>query len=117
MAKEEGLDTQDKSIRQLLAKWWQNPRQKEIGGLKLTDEGFARLTRHFKPYQVKFENKLELNFPNQMILRLDKFITCPWYITKKEMYVFDDKMAVQLVLFSGNIEKFTNAKAKSLKSA
>jgi hypothetical protein len=28
--------------------------------------------------------------------------------------VFDDKMAIQLVLFSGNIERFTSAKAKSL---
>jgi hypothetical protein len=35
-------------------------------------------------------------------------------LTNREIYVFNDKMAVQLVLFSGNIAKFSTAKAKSL---
>ena len=114
VAEKENLATDEKSIKKLLPIWWQNPRPKEVGGLKLTEEGFARLTRHFKHHKVRFENRIELDFTNQMILRLDKFITCPWFITKKEMWVFDDKMAVQLVLFSGNIEKFTSAKARSI---
>ena len=63
---------------------------------------------------VRFEEELKLKFSNQLVLRLDKFITCPWYITHRAVWVFDDKMAIQLVLFSGNIEKFTTAKAKSL---
>lgn len=112
IAEQSGLPLDEKSLRKLTASWWQNPRKKDKGGLKLTDEGFANLTRYVKPHCVRFDS--EMDYTNQLILRLDNFITCPWYLCKKEIYVFDDKMAVQLVLFSGNIQKFTTAKAKSL---
>ena len=110
-----GLSTDEKSIRKLIAQWWQNPRNKEKGGLRLTDEGFARLTAHFTAHKVRFEDPVE--YTNRLIIQLDNFIDCPWYITNKAVFVFNDKMAVQLVLFSGNIAKFSTAKAKSLKSA
>ena len=114
VAEQSGLATDDNSIRKFNARWWQNPRKKEVGGLKLTDEGFARITAYFKPHRVRFEEDIE--YTNQLILRLDNFITCPWYIHRKDIFVFDDKMAIQLVLFSGNIVKFSTAKAKSLES-
>jgi hypothetical protein len=112
IAEQEQLPADEKSIRKLVALWWKNPRNKEKGGLKLTDEGFARLTKYLKVHRVRFEDEVE--YTNQLILRLDNFITCPWYVTRKEVFVFDDKMAVQLVLFSGNITRFSSAKAKSL---
>ena len=115
IAEKSGLSTDEKSIRKLTAQWWQNPRKKEKGGLRLTDEGFARLTAHFTAHKVRFEDPVE--YTNRLIIQLDNFIDCPWYITNKAVFVFNDKMAVQLVLFSGNIAKFSTAKAKSLKSA
>jgi hypothetical protein len=57
------------------------------------------------------------NYNNQEIIWLDNFIDCPWFLTKKEIFVFGEKMAVQLVLFSGNIKKFAHAKAENLKSS
>ena len=115
IAEQFGLSTDEKSIRKLIAQWWQNPRNKEKGGLRLTDEGFARLTAHFTAHKVRFEDPVE--YTNRLIIQLDNFIDCPWYITNKAVFVFNDKMAVQLVLFSGNIAKFSTAKAKNLKSA
>lgn len=115
VAEQSGLSIDEKSIRKLTAAWWQNPRKKEKGGLRLTDEGFARLTAHFTAHKVRFEDPVE--YTNRLIIQLDNFIDCPWYITNKAVFVFNDKMAVQLVLFSGNIAKFSTAKAKSLKSA
>ena len=115
VAEKSGLSTDEKSIRKLVTAWWQNPRKKEKGGLRLTDEGFARLTAHFTAHKVRFEDPVE--YTNRLIIQLDNFIDCPWYITNKAVFVFNDKMAVQLVLFSGNIAKFSVAKAKSLKSA
>jgi hypothetical protein len=115
IAEQSGLPTDEKSIRKLTAQWWQNPRKKEKGGLRLTDEGFARLTAHFTAHKVRFEDPVE--YTNRLIIQLDNFIDCPWYITNKAVFVFNDKMAVQLVLFSGNIARFSTAKAKSLKSA
>jgi hypothetical protein len=114
IAEKYNLATDEKSIRQWMPQWWQNPRKKSKGGLRLTDEGFSRLTAHFKPHKVELDQ--DFDYTNQLIIRLDNFITCPWYISSKDIYVFDDKMAVQLILFSGNIEKFSTAKALSIKN-
>jgi hypothetical protein len=115
VAKESGLPADEKSIKKLIPQWWQNPRTKTKGGLRLTDEGFARFTTQLKAHRVRFDQPVE--YTNQLIIQLDNFIDCPWYVSKKEIYVFSEKMAVQLVLFSGNIAKFSSAKAKNLKSA
>ena len=118
MAEQEGLSVDDSHLKKLLSVFWQNPRVKEAGGLRLTEQGFETMSKHFKSHMVRFEDSKEtLKLTNQLILRLDNFIDCPWYITHKGVWVFSDKMAVQLVLFSGNIVKFTSAKAKSLDKA
>jgi hypothetical protein len=107
------LPTDDKSIRKILPTWWFNTRKKERGGLRLTDEGFARLTAHIKAHKVVLDEPVE--YTNQLIIWLDNFVTCPWYITSKEIFVFNETVAIQLVLFSGNIARFTAAKAKKPK--
>jgi len=112
VAEQSGLPTDPKSLKKWTAQWRCNPRQKLKGGLKLTDEGFARLTTQFKCHKVILEEPIE--YTNQMILRFDNWITCPWYITNKHIYVFNDKTAVELVLFSGNVRRFFSAKAMSL---
>lgn len=109
-----GLSTDDKHIRLFIATWWYSTRKKDQGGLRLTEQGFECISKYIKSYKVRFQE--EFHYNNQLIIRLDRFITCPWYLKNKEIYVFDDKMAIQLVLFGGNIEKFSTAKAKSLKS-
>ena len=116
IAEQYGLPVDEKSIKKLVPQWWQNPRRKEKGGLKLTDEGFARLSAHITYHRVRFEEPQEI-ITNQLVLQLDNLITCPWFLTKREVYVFDDKVAIQLVLFSGNIIRFTNAKAESIKNS
>jgi hypothetical protein len=115
IAEQAGLGTDEKSIRKLNAVFWQNPRKKVKGGLKLTEKGFEMLGRYIDYHRVRFETPPEIT-TSQLVLRLDNLITCPWYLTRKEVYVFDDKMAVQLVLFSGNIIKFVNAKAENLRN-
>lgn len=115
IATQAGLDTDDKSIRKLVTLWWQNPRLKSVGGLRLTEDGFARSSVYFQFHKIKFENTIE--YTNQLIIQLDNFITCPWYLTHRAVFVSDAKMAVQLVLFSGDIAKFSRAKAKSVSSA
>jgi hypothetical protein len=114
LAKAAGLPTDDKSMRAFVIQWWQNPRNKSKGGLRLTDEGFARLTAHFKAHRVTLDGNFDYN--NQLIVRLDNYITCPWYLGNQDIFVFNDKMAVQLVLFSGNIGRFSSAKAASIKN-
>ena len=110
-----GLEGDEKNLKKYLNTWWYNTRKKETGGLRLTTEGFEALIQSgFKSHKVRFDEPIE--YTNQLIIQLDHFIDCPWYVTPKFIYVFNDKMAVQLVLFSGNIARFSQAKAESLKT-
>jgi hypothetical protein len=94
-----------------LTRWWANRRKKVQGGLRLTEDGFAALqSAQIESYKVKFEEPLLLT--NQLIIWLDHYIECPFYLNCKEIYVFNESMAIQLMLFSGDIQKFSAAKAK-----
>jgi len=111
IAEQSGLTTDQKSLRKLHTLWWQNTRQKVKGGLRLTDEGFARATAFIKSHKVDIDDGIDYN--NQLIIRLDNLIECPWYISNKHIFLFDEKIAVQMILFSGNIARFTAAKVKN----
>jgi hypothetical protein len=94
--------------------WWKDPRDRN-NGFWLTDKGFEALTQAgIKSYPIKFEE--ELCITNQLTIWLNRHIPCPFYITRDEVYVFSENMAVQLMLFSGNLEQFIRAKINKLKS-
>lgn len=96
-----------------LIRWWSNNRKKAQGGLRLTEEGYTALqSAEIKSYKIKFDEPIV--FTNQLTIWLDRFIDCPFYLTDKEIYVFSERMAVQLVLFAGNIQKFSAAKARKM---
>ena len=108
-----GIDASDERIRKTIPVWWMNPRKKFRGGLRLTEQGFECFQKaDIKVHKVRFEEPIQ--YTNKLIINLDNFIECPWYVNNKAIFVFGDKMAVQLVLFSGNIAKFASAKAKSI---
>jgi hypothetical protein len=105
-----GLDANDGRVRKTIPNWWFSTRQKEQGGLRLTEQGFdAFRNAGIKEYRIKFEDPIY--FTNQLMIWLDHFIDCPFYLRNQDIYVFSEKMAVQLVLFSGNIYKYSAAKA------
>jgi hypothetical protein len=95
---------------------WQNPRQKETGGLRLTDIGYETFVAKMdiKSYDIEFPK--EFTVTNQIVIWLDRFIDSPYYIDRKSIVVFKEKTAVQLVLFSGDVQKFGLAKAMALKN-
>jgi hypothetical protein len=90
--------------------WWWNTRSSDNPGLRLTDAGLEIVINSIKlhTFEVVFENTKELN--PQALIYLDKFITCPYYIAPKMIIVTDDRKAVELQLFSNNINKFGLAK-------
>ena len=115
VAEQLNLNTEEKNLRYLKRLWWSSTRNKEKGGLRLTESGFESLqTADIKFYKVTIEK--DQIWTNQMTLWLDNFIDCPWHLTKHEIWVTTEKMAIQLVLFSGDIQKFLYSKAQSLKS-
>ena len=108
------LEVNEKTIKQTISMWWQHPKTKLVGGLRLTQQGYACLINaDLKDYRIAFENPVYLT--NQLVIWLDRFIDCPFYLTDREIFVFSERMAIQLVLFSGDIQRFSAAKAESLK--
>ena len=111
-----GWPTDPKTLEKNHSVIWQNPRKKDQGGMRLTDKGFEIFTdqMEMKSYDIEFPKEFTLT--NQVMIWLDRFIDGPWYITKKSIIVFKEKTAVQLILFSGDVQKFGIAKAMSLKN-
>jgi len=111
-----GWPTDAKAIEKNHTVLWQNPRKKAVGGMRLTDEGFVTFTEKMdmKSYDIEFPKEFTLT--NQVTIWLDRFVDGPYYITKKSIVVFKEKTAVQLILFSGDVQKFGMAKAMSLKN-
>lgn len=108
--RELGRSTTDQSVKEHLPLWWKNTRNRGNAGLRLTDAGFDVVN------ELDIET-FEINYPKEMpmttevIIFLDKFIDCPYYITNYSIFVLGSKKAVELSLFSGDIRKFGMAKA------
>jgi hypothetical protein len=105
------LPTDDATVKKMRFSWWKNPRQKLDSGFTLTKEGYEFLTKQLglQSYSIPFPSDLELT--TQIVLHLDKFLDCPHYYTKKEIIVFKETKAVELMLFSGDVRKYGLAKA------
>ena len=98
-----------------MKEWWFSRRIKTQGGLRLTDLGYnAFLQAGIKEYQVKFEKPFKIT-PSKVSIWMDQLIDCPFYFSEKDVRVFSEHMALQLVLFSGSIIKFGIAKKRKSK--
>lgn len=99
------------SINEYLPVWWQNTRNKDQGGLRLTDEGYRFITEELdlQTYNIPYPQNFELT--TNSIIWLDNFIDCPYYLGRREIVVTNEKKAVELTLFSGDIRKFGITKA------
>lgn len=109
--KQANIAVSDASVKIHLHKWWQNTRDKNKGGLRLTEDGFDFLTNsldiHFYPVPLPFDYKLN----TQTIIWLDQFIECPYYLNNKNIFVTEEKKAIELHLFSGDLQKYGANKA------
>ena len=109
--KQSDIAISEASMKQYMPLWWQNTRDKEEGGLRLTDIGYdfciERLDLQF--YEVPFPKDLVLT--TQTIIFLDKFINCPYYLSPRGIHVTDEKKSMELHLFSGDLRKYGLIKA------
>jgi hypothetical protein len=109
--KQSNIAVTEATLKEYMPNWWQNTRAKDVGGLRLTDEGLRfiiedlQLTMYDVPYPVDFE------ITTQVILFLDQFIDCPYYMGRRGISVTNEKKAMELHLFSGDIRKYGLTKA------
>lgn len=101
------------SIKKYRSVIWHSLRQKNEGGLRLTEEGynFIKEKCEIKIYSVPMPKELKIS--PQIVLWLDHFIDSPFYINKNFIYVLKEKTAFELYLFSGDVKKLGYSKAMS----
>jgi NAD-dependent DNA ligase len=115
--KELGKATSDANVKEYMPLWWQNTRNKGSGGLRLTDRGYEVLMQiELATYDIPYPKDMPLT--TQVIIFLDQFIDCPYYLTNRSITVTNEKKAVELTLFSGDLRKYglTKAMSRSKKS-
>lgn len=97
--------------------WWKNSRTKSEGGLRLTDEGleFVTKTLDLAAYEVLFP--LGFDLKAQVIIFLDQFIDCPYYLSDVSITVLSERKCFELHLFAGDVEKYGLNKAMTRKKA
>jgi hypothetical protein len=106
-----GITVTEATLKEYMPLWWQNTRNKDSGGLRLTDEGYRFIAEDLQlaTYDIPYPKDFEIN--TQTIIFLDKFIDCPYYMTKRAIIVTNEKKALELSLFSGDVRKYGLLKA------
>ncbi len=108
--KELGKSYNDLNVKEFMPLWWYNTRQKTEGGLRLTEEGFKIVNEiGITIYDVPYPRDMPLT--TNVIIYLDKFIDCPYYLTNRSITVTNERKAVELGLFSGDLRKYGLTKA------
>ena len=99
------------TVKQYITTWWQNTRSKDTGGLRLTESGYNFITEELElqTYQVPYPK--DFNFTTNVIIWMDQFIDCPYYLGKQGIVVTNEKKAMELHLFSGDVRKYGLIKA------
>lgn len=110
------ISKSEKHFKSWIHTIWQNPRFKNKGGLRLTKKGFELFFKsNIKYFEIKSE-EYNLIQDNKFILWLDHHFDFPFYIATQKIFVFDEHTAVQLVLFSGNIQNYYKAHKSFIKN-
>jgi len=114
--KQANISISEATLKEHMPLWWQNTRDKKEGGLRLTESGFNFLkeTLDLRFYQIPYPKNKPIT--TQTIIFLDKFITCPYFMSKDSLYVTDEKKSLELHLFAGDLRKYGLVKAMKRQS-
>lgn len=101
------------TLKQFRSMWWWNVRDKDKGGLRLSEQALNFINEYAKIKTYKIEFPKDFAITPQVLVWLDNFIDSPYYITKKYIVVMRERAAFELYLFSGDIRKMGYNKALS----
>ena len=103
--------TDSANMKHHMYKWWQSHRSKDIGGLRLSEEGFDYLVNELelRSYEIPFTEPIELS--PQTIIFFDRTMDFPYYLTNQSITVFSERKSFELYMFSDDIRKYGLVKA------
>ena len=108
--KQANISISESTLKEYMPLWWQNSRNKSSGGLRLTEQGIDILSEiDIETYDIPYPRDMPLT--TQVIIFLDQFINCPYYLTNRSIIVTNERKAVELTLFSGDLRKYGLTKA------
>ncbi len=107
------LPVNEKNIKDYKAVWWWSFRNKDQGGLRLTEQALEFIQEHAKLKTYKIEFPKEFAFTPQVLLWLDNYIDSPFFVNKKHIIVMKEKAAFELYLLSGDVRKLGHNRAMS----
>lgn len=107
--KERSIDAANVKLH--LYKWWQSHRSKDVGGLRLSEDGFEFLTKELELqcYEIPFTEPIDLS--PQTIIFFDRTMDSPYFLTNQAVTVFSERKSFELMLFSDDIRKYGLVKA------
>lgn len=108
--KQLGKNTDEATVKNYYSQWWKNTREKEVGGLRLTELGLNTLKEiGVEMFTIPYPEEMELT--TNVIIFLDQHINSPYYIDGKSITVTDGRKAVELTLFAGDLRRYGLVKA------
>ena len=109
--KQAGKAISDATVKEYMPLWWQNTREKASGGLRLTERGFEFIQEELQLTVYEIPYPKDMPMTTQVIIFLDQFIDCPYFLTNHGIWVTNEKKALELHLFSGDLRKYGLTKA------
>ena len=105
-----GVEADEKRIKDFRPVWWYSTREKDCGGLRMTDQclEFVETKSEIKTYKIEMPK--EMTVSAQVLIWLDQYIDTPWHITKKHLIVLSERTAFELYMFSGDVKKLGMAR-------
>lgn len=99
------------SVKNAIPQLWCSIRVNQTNGFRLTDYGYACMIQsNIKSHKIAVDPSVK--WTSQMLIWMDRYFDCPFFIQKNHIYLFGERTAVQLTLFSGDITKFVKGKLK-----
>ena len=91
-------------ITDIKNKIWFNLRNNR-NSLRLTDIGLDYVKQaDIRTYEIEFPKDLKLSA--QVLIWLDRYLESPYHLSSKKIIVITEKSAIELHLFSGDLQKY-----------
>lgn len=103
--------TDSANVKHHMYKWWQSHRNKDEGGLRLSEDGFDFLVNelNLRTFEIPFTEPIDLS--PQTIIFFDRSMDFPYYLTNQSITVFSERKSFELYMFSDDIRKYGLVKA------